>query len=99
MDIYLHTAISVGAILIAYVLGNCFSMAKHISYGVEYTLNKLEKENCIRIAYNRDGEKKIVSHLESYKELHTEIDILKRNVYDLEKQLNASRKKSVDKLV
>jgi|TARA_A100000172_G_scaffold24785_2_gene14455 hypothetical protein len=99
MDIYLHTAISVGAILIAYVVGNCFSMAKHISYGVEYTLNKLEKENCIRIAYNRDGEKKIVSHLESYKELYTEIDILKGNVYDLEKQLNTCRKKSVDKLV
>ena len=99
MDIYLHTAISVGAILIAYVVGNLFSMSKHISYGVEHTLNKLEKENCILITYNRDGEKKIVSHLESFKELHTEIGILKGNVYDLEKQLNDSRKKSVDKLV
>ena len=99
MDIYLHTTISVGVVLIAYAIGNWFSMQQHISYGVKHALDKLEKEDCIRIKYNTDGGKEIITYAESYKDLNIEIGILKRNVHELESQLNTSRKKIVDKLV
>ena len=102
MDIYLHTSISVGSILIAYAVGNWASMKRHISYGVDHALDKLEREDCIRIKRGQDGGKEIISHSESYKDLHLEIDVLKRNVYELESQLNICRKQwtmTVDKSV
>tara|TARA_R110000751_G_scaffold11949_2_gene41279 strand:+ start:575 stop:874 length:300 start_codon:yes stop_codon:yes gene_type:complete len=99
MDIYLHTTLSVGVVLVTYAIGTWFSMQRHISLGVEHALNKLEREDCIRIKHNADGEKEIISHSESYKDLHLEINMLKRNVYELESQLNICRKKTVDKLV
>ena len=61
-------------------------------------VDKLEKENLIRVNDTTEG-KKILSISEVHGELMNENTILKDNVYQLEKQLNTSRKKLVDKLV
>ena len=83
MDVYMHTGLA---------------MAQHIEKGVTFTLDKLEKENLIRVNDTAEG-KKILSISEVHGELMDENTILKDNVYQLEKQLNTSRKKLVDKLV
>ena len=98
MDVYMHTAIAVAVIIVAFLIGYYVSMAKHIEKGVTFTLDKLEKENLIRVNNTTEG-KKILSISEVHNELMNENTILKDNVYQLEKQLNTSRKKLVDKLV
>ena len=98
MDVYMHTAIAVAVIIVAFPIGYYVSMAQHIEKGGTVTLDKLEKENLIRVNDTAEG-KKILSISEVHGELMNENTILKDNVYQLEKQLNTSRKKLVDKLV
>ena len=98
VDVYMHTAIAVAVIITAFLIGYYVSMAQHIEKGVTFTLDKLEKENLIRVNDTTEG-KKILSISEVHGELMNENTILKDNVYQLEKQLNTSRKKLVDKLV
>ena len=98
MDIYTHTALALIVILLTYLITVHFSMKKYIEYGVEYILTKLEKENLIRVDHSGD-DKRIMSISEMHRELHDENVILKRNVYELEEQLNSARKKLVDKTI
>jgi len=98
VDVYMHTAIAVAVIIAAFLIGYYVSMAQHVEKGVTFTLDKLEKENLIRVNDTTEG-KKILSISEVHGELMNENTILKDNVYQLEKQLNTSRKKLVDKLV
>ena len=94
----MHTAIAVAVIITAFLIGYYVSMAQHIEKGVKFTLDKLETENLIRVIDTTEG-KKFLSISEVHGELMNENTILKDNVYQLEKQLNTSRKKLVDKLV
>ncbi len=98
MDVYMHTAIAVAVIIVAFIVGYYVSMSKHLEKGVTFTLDKLEKENVIKVDDTTEG-KKILTISEVHSELMNENTILKDNVYQLEKQLNTSRKKLVDKLV
>lgn len=98
MDVYTHTAIAVAVIIVTFLIGYYVSMAKHIEEGVKFTLDKLERENLIRVKYTA-GEKELLTLSQVHNELMNENTILKDNVYQLEKQLNISRKKLVDKLV
>ena len=98
MDIYTHTALAIIVILITYLITTQLSMKKYIEYGVEYILTKLEKENLIRVDHS-GPDKKILSISEMHHDLYEENIILKRNVYELEEQLNSARKKLVDKTI
>ena len=98
MDVYMHTGLALVVIIVAFIIGYYVSMANHIEKGVEFTLDKLEKENLIRVKYTA-GEKELLTISQVHNELMNENTILKDNVYQLEKQLNTSRKKLVDKLV
>ena len=98
MDVYMHTGIALAVIIVAFLIGYYVSMAQHVEKGATFTLDKLEKENLIRVNDTAEG-KKILSISEVHGELMDENTILKDNVYQLEKQLNTSRKKLVDKLV
>lgn len=97
MDIYTHTALVLLVIVVTYIVTHFISMKKHIDFGVEYVLAKLERENYIRVEYSGPA-KKLITVSETHNELYMENEILKRNVYELEKQLNDARKKGVDKL-
>lgn len=97
MDIYTHTALVLLVIVVTYIVTHFISMKKHIDFGVEYVLAKLERENYIRVEYSGPA-KKLITVSETHNELYMENEILKRNVYELEKQLNEARKKGVDKL-
>ena len=98
MDIYTHTALAIIVILITYLITTHLSMKKYIEYGVEYILTKLEKENFICVDYS-GTDKRILSISEMHHDLYEENIILKRNVYELEEQLNSARKKLVDKTI
>lgn len=97
MDIYTHTALVLLVILLTYLITYFLSMKKYIEYGVEYILAKLERENFIRVEYSGPI-KKLITVSETHSELYMENEILKKNVHELEKQLNEARKKVVDKL-
>ena len=97
MDIYTHTALVLLVIVVTYIVTYFISMKKHIDFGVEYVLAKLERENYIRVEYS-GPDKKLITVSGTHSELYMENEILKRNVYELEKQLNDARKKGVDKL-
>ena len=97
MDIYTHTALVLLVIVVTYIVTHFISMKKHIDFGVEYVLAKLERENYIRVEYSGPA-KKLITVSETHSELYMENEILKNNVYELEKQLNEARKKVVDKL-
>ena len=97
MDIYTHTALVLLVIVVTYIVTHFISMKKHIDFGVEYVLAKLERENYIRVEYSGPA-KKLITVSETHSELYMENEILKNNVYELEKQLNDARKKGVDKL-
>ncbi len=96
MDIYTHTALVLLVIVVTYLATHFISMKKHIEYGVEYVLAKLERENFIRVEYSGPT-KKLITVSETHSELYAENEILKNNVYQLEEQLNSARKKVVDK--
>ena len=98
MDIYTHTALVLLVIVVTYLATHFISMKKHIEYGVEYVLAKLERENFIRVEYSGPI-KKLITVSETHSELYMENEILKNNVHELEKQLNEVRKKVVDKVV
>ncbi len=89
----MHTGIALAAIMVAFLIGYYVSMTQHVEKGVTFTLNKLEKENLIKVNDTAEG-KKILSISEVHGELMEENTILKDNVYQLEKQLNTSRKKT-----
>jgi|TARA_R110002020_G_scaffold132325_1_gene295533 hypothetical protein len=98
VDIYIHTALVLLVIVLTYLITHFISMKKHIDFGVQYILAKLERENFIRVEYS-GPDKKLITVSETHSELYMENEILKNNVYELEEQLNSSRKKIVDKLV
>ena len=98
MDIYTHTALVLLVIVVTYIVTHFISMKKHIDFGVEYVLAKLERENYIRVEYSGPA-KKLITVSETHSELYMENEILKNNVHELEKQLNEARKKVVDKVV
>jgi hypothetical protein len=59
MDIYLHTALAMGAIGAAYFAGNYFRNPK-IEDVVESVLETLESEGYIKTKMDKDGDKELV---------------------------------------
>ena len=59
MDIYLHTALAMGAIGAAYFAGNYFRNPK-IEDVVESMLETLESEGYIKTKMDKDGDKELV---------------------------------------
>ena len=59
MDIYLHTALAMGAIGTAYFAGNYFRNPK-IEDVVESMLETLESEGYIKTKMDKDGDKELV---------------------------------------
>ena len=53
----MHTAIAVAVIITAFLIGYYVSMAQPIEKGVTFTLDKLEKENLIRLNDTTEGNK------------------------------------------
>ena len=59
MDVYLHTALAMGAIGAAYFAGNYFRNPK-IEDVVESVLETLESEGYIKTKMDKDGDKELV---------------------------------------
>ena len=59
MDVYLHTALAMGAIGAAYFAGNYFRNPK-IEDVVESMLETLESEGYIKTKMDKDGDKELV---------------------------------------
>ena len=59
MDIYLHTALAMGAIGAAYFAGNYFRNPK-IEDVVESVLETLESEGFVKTSLDKDGDKELV---------------------------------------
>ena len=59
MDVYLHTALAMGAIGAAYFAGNYFRYPK-IESIVESVLETLESEGYIKTKMDKDGDKELV---------------------------------------
>ena len=59
MDVYLHTALAMGAIGAAYFAGNYFRNPK-IEDVVESVLETLESEGFVKTSLDKDGDKELV---------------------------------------
>jgi hypothetical protein len=59
MDVYLHTALAMGAIGAAYFAGNYFATGK-VENIVESMLETLESEGYIKTKMDKDGDKELV---------------------------------------
>jgi hypothetical protein len=59
MDVYLHTALAMGAIVAAYYAGNYFSTA-NVEDIVGSMLETLEKEGFVETSLDKDGDKELV---------------------------------------
>ena len=59
MDVYLHTALAMGAIGAAYFAGNYFRNPK-IEDVVESVLETLESEGYIKTKMDKDGDKELI---------------------------------------
>jgi hypothetical protein len=59
MDVYLHTALAMGAIGAAYFAGNYFATGK-VENIVESMLDTLEKEGFVETSVDKDGDKELI---------------------------------------
>ena len=59
MDVYLHTALAMGAIGAAYFAGNYFATGK-VENIIESMLETLESEGYIKTKMDKDGDKELV---------------------------------------
>jgi len=68
MDVYLHTALAMGAIGAAYFAGNYFATGK-VENIVESILETLESEGYIKTKLDKDGDKELIPIKDVIKDL------------------------------